>query len=119
MSSKKKKDYYKLKTRSNFSNNDYIEYESNDDRNVNLSQDKYFNKIESYSRDIIIDLQNSDTWKIQLTSAINFFSSRDAEECNASKHVVHSNSESIKFRTNLETSMRGSELNSEFIYQLK
>ena len=35
-------------------------------------------------RDIIIDLQSSDTWKIQLTIAINFISSKDTEKvCNA------------------------------------
>ena len=33
---------------------------------------------------MIIDLRNSDTWKIQLTIAINFISSKDAEAaCNA------------------------------------
>ena len=29
---------------------------------------------------MIIDLRNSDTWKIQLTIAINFISSKDAKE---------------------------------------
>ena len=29
---------------------------------------------------MIIDLRNSDTWKIQLTIAINFVSSKDAKE---------------------------------------
>ena len=44
-------------------------------------------------RDIIIDLQESDTWKIQLTIAINFISSKDAEkEC-----VMHSKSNNIEF----------------------
>ena len=38
------------------------------------------NKIKSYWRDIIIDLQSSDTWKIQLTIAINFISSKNTEE---------------------------------------
>ena len=38
------------------------------------------NKIKSYLRDIIIDLQSSDTWKIQLTIAINFISSKNTEE---------------------------------------
>ena len=33
-----------------------------------------------YLRDIIINLQKSDTWKIQLTIAINFISSKDDEE---------------------------------------
>ena len=47
---------------------------------------KYFNKIKPNLRDIIIDLQSSDTWKIQLTIAINFISSKDAEK----EYVMHS-----------------------------
>ena len=43
-------------------------------------------------KDIIIDLQNADTWKIQLTIKINFISSKNSEE-----HVMHSNSENITF----------------------
>ena len=75
-------------------------------------------------RNTIIDRQNSDTWKIQLTISINFISSKDAEE----KRLMHSNSDNIKFTSyndanevvdelieslrsryqgNLETSMRG------------
>ena len=44
-------------------------------------------------RDIIIDLQESDTWKIQLTIAINFISSKDV----AKERVMHSDSGNIKF----------------------
>ena len=44
-------------------------------------------------RNIIIDFQNSDTWEIQLKIAINFISSKDAEE----EHVMHSTSDNIKF----------------------
>ena len=76
--------------------------------------------------DIVIDRQSSDTWKIQLTMAINFMSSKDTEE----KHVMHSTSDNIKFiphddanevvnelfellcskyLDNLEISMRGSD----------
>ena len=51
------------------------------------------NKIKPYLRNIIIDLQNSDTWKIQLTIAINFISSKDAKE----EHALYSRSNSIKF----------------------
>ena len=43
-------DYYKLKRVSNFWNNNYIEYESNGDKNRNLSLDEYLTKIESYLR---------------------------------------------------------------------
>ena len=42
---------------------------------------------------MIIDLQNSDTWKIQLTIAINFISSKDGEE----ERVMHSSGGNIKF----------------------
>ena len=63
----------------NFWNNNYIEYESNGDKNRNLSLKEYFNKNEPYLRNTIIDLQNFDAWKIQLTIAINFMSSKDDE----------------------------------------
>ena len=83
-------------------------------------------KIGPYLRNIIIDLQESDTWKIQLAFAINFISSKDTEE----ECVMHSGSDDIKFmlyydvnkvvdelsdslcsryQNNLETSMEGSE----------
>ena len=41
----------------------------------------------------MIDIQNLDTWKTQLTIAINFISSKDTEE----EHVMHSVSDDIKF----------------------
>ena len=80
-------DYYKPKRVSNFWNNNYIEYESNGDKNRNLSLDEYLNKIKPYLRNIIVDLQSSDTWKIQLAIEINFISSIDARRraCNALK----------------------------------
>ena len=86
-------DYYKPKRVNNFLNNNYIEYESNGYKNRNLSLEEYLNKIEPYLRSIIIDLQNSDTWKIQLTIAINFIFSKDAEE----ERLMHSDSYNIKF----------------------
>ena len=111
---------------SNFWNNDYIEYENNGDKNWNLSLDEYLNKIKPYLKDIISDLQNSDAWKIQLTTAINFLSTKDGEE----EHVIHSSKGKIKFaphsnsnnvidevfkslrsryQENLETSIKGSD----------
>ena len=87
------KDYYKPKKVSHFWNNNYIEYESNGDKNRNLSLVEYLNKLKPYLRNIIIDFQSCDTWKIQLTNAINFISSKDVEEgC-----VIHSRSNNIKF----------------------
>ena len=75
-------------------------------------------------KDIIIDLQNSDTWKIQLTTGIKFISSKDAEEeraipsrsnnlkfksDNDSNELVYEHFESLhsRYQGNLETSMRG------------
>ena len=55
-----------------------------------LSQNKYRNKTKPYLKNIIIDLQNSDRWKIQLTIAINFISSKHAGE----ERVMHSRSNS-------------------------
>ena len=42
---------------------------------------------------IINNLQTSDTWKIQLTIAINFIFSKDSEE----ERIMHSKSNNIKF----------------------
>ena len=84
---------YKPKRVSNLWNNNYIECESNGDKNRNLSLDEYHNKIDPHLRNMIIDLQNYDTWKIQLTIAINFISSKDAEE----DRVMHSRNNNIKF----------------------
>ena len=76
-------------------------------------------------RNIIIDVQHSDTWEIQLTIAINFISSKDVEE----EHEMRSRSSNIKctfyndvnevvderfdslssrYQGNLQTPMRGS-----------
>ena len=87
-------------------------------------------KIETYHQTNILtksSLQNFDTWKIQLTIAINFISSKDAKR----ERAMHSNSGNInftpysdaidvidelfeslhsKYQANLETSMRGSEI---------
>ena len=44
-------------------------------------------------RNITIDLRSSGTWKIQLTIAINYIFSKDAEE----GRVIHSRGDNIKF----------------------
>ena len=79
------KDYHEPKRISNFWNNNYIEYRSNGDKNRNLSLDEYLHKIKPYLRNMIINLQNFDVWKIQLTIAITFISSKDAED----ERVMH------------------------------
>ena len=64
--------YYKPVRASNFWSYNYIEYESNGDRNKTLSVEEYLNKIGPYLKDIMNNLKKSDTWKIQLTIANNF-----------------------------------------------
>ena len=49
-------------------------------------------KLGPYLKDIINDLKKSDTWKIQLTIAINFISSKD----NDKERVMHSKSDNIE-----------------------
>ena len=92
----KEEDYYEPKRGNNSRNNNCIEYESEGDKNRNLSLDEYLNKNETYLRNIIINLQNSDTWKILLTTAIKFISSKDTEE----ERVMHLSSNNIKFTFN-------------------
>ena len=89
----KEKIYYEPKKVSNYLNNDCIEYERNGDKNRNLSIDEYLSKTELYLRNIIISLQNSDTWESQLTITINNISSKDSEK----DRVMHSSSDNTKF----------------------
>ena len=56
-----KGDYYKPVRVNNFCSNNYIEYESNGDRNKMLSVEQYPNKIRPYLTDIINDLKKFDT----------------------------------------------------------
>ena len=72
--------------------NDYIKYESNTDRNKNVSVKEYLNVVKLYLKDMITNLQITDTWKIQLTIAINIISSEDIDE----QCAMHSKSENIK-----------------------
>ena len=58
-----------------------------------LSLDKYLHKIKPYLRNIIINFQNFDAWKIQLTIVINFIFLKDVEE----KRIMDSNNTKIKF----------------------
>ena len=54
---------------------------------------EYFDKIKPCLINIIINLQKSDTWKIQLTTAIKCISFRDFdEEC-----VIHSKIDNIEY----------------------
>ena len=89
-------DHYKIVRVSGFWDSNYIKYENNGDKNKNLLVILYFNKLEPYLKDFINDLQKSDTWKVQLTNAINFISSKDDDE----EQVMYSKIDSIEIMTN-------------------
>ena len=84
--------YYKPIRKGNFCSNNYIEYESNGDRNKTLLVEEFLNKIRPPLKDIINNLKNSDTWKIQLTIANNFASSIDNDE----EREMHSKSDNME-----------------------
>ena len=93
---------------------------------MNLLLNESVNNIKPYQRDLTIDLQISDTQKIQLTVAIDFIFTRGSEE----EHTMHPSSDNTKLTShndvneafdelfdslcsrtkgNLQTSMRGSD----------
>ena len=76
----------------------YIEYESNGFRNKTLSIEEYLNRINSHLKDVINNLQKSDTWKFQLPIASNFIYSIDNDE----KHIMHSKSDNAEIMINDE-----------------
>ena len=82
---------------------------------VKNSLDEYLNKIKPYLRNVIIDLQNFDAWKIQLTIAITFISSKDGEE----EGVMHSSSGNIKFTPYSDANDVIDELLSHFVQDIK
>ena len=69
----KQEDYYKPVIAGHLWNNNYIKYESNGDKNKNLSIKEYLHKIKPYLKVIINNTWKSDTRKIQLTIAIILF----------------------------------------------
>ena len=99
----------------NFWNNNYIQYESNCDRNKNLSLEEYLNKIKPYLRDIIIDLQKFDTRKIQSTIATKFISLKDAEQ----ERIMHLESKNINFTSYNDTNEVVDDSMSHFLQEIK
>ena len=75
-----------------------IEYRSNSDRNRTLSVEEHLNRIRPYLKGIINNLKKYDMWKIQLTIAINFISSKD----NGENRVMHLKSNNIEIMVNDE-----------------
>ena len=83
-----------------FSSN-YIEYKSNGDKDKTLSIKDYLDEIKPYLSDTINDHKTQDKWKVHLTMAINFSSSKDSEEILHS--TIHSKSDNIEILVGNET----------------
>ena len=84
-SEKEQIDYYKAVRAGGPWSNSYIKYESYGDEGKTLQIKEYLDEIQPYLKDIINDYKKADTWKIQSTIAVNFFSSKDNDE----KCVMH------------------------------
>ena len=82
----------------NFSSN-YIQCKSNGDKDKTLSIKDCLDEIKPYLSDIINGHKTQDEWKIHLTMAINFFSSKDSEEI----RTMHSKNDNIEIFIGNET----------------
>ena len=81
--------------------NNYIEYKSKDNSKT-LSVEEYLNKISPYLKAVINNLKKLDTWEIQLTTSINFISSKDD---NDEERVKHLKSDTIEIMMNDEAAL--------------
>ena len=107
-----KKDYYKPIRIGNVFSNNYVEYESNADKDKMLLTEKYLDKMRPYLRDIINDHETQEEWKIQLKIKINFISSKDSNKT----RTMHSKSDNIEIIQGSETDEIIEEL-SESLFQ--
>ena len=142
-------DYYKPLIARDAFNSSYIQYESKGDKGKNLSIKEYLNMIKLYLSDIKNDHktcglvrchsgnkswveETSSEWKIQLTMAFNFISSKDSDETrtmhtksNNADIMMGSETDEIiedlfesflkKYQEGLEESMRGSEFDYDSV----
>ena len=95
-----REDYYKPIIVNDAFNNNYIQYESKGDKDKILTTREYLNMIRPYLVDMINDHKNQSEWKIQLTVAINFISSKpDLDET----HIMHTKSNNIEIMIGSDT----------------
>ena len=74
-------EYYDQPIRTNSAfNNNYIDYESKEDKDKILSIKEYLTIIGPFLSDIINDKKTQGEWKIQLSITINFMSFKDSDE---------------------------------------
>ena len=88
----KEEDYDKTIREGNAWNNNYIEYESNGNKNKILSIKEHHDETKPHLKDVIKNLQKSYVWKIQLTIEIISVSSKDTDE----ERIMHLKSDSIE-----------------------
>ena len=87
-----RKDYHEPIRNKNAFNKDYIEYESNGNKEKTLSIEKDLYEITLYLNKIINDLKTQGKWKTQLLTAINFLPTKD----NNDTRVMDSKSDNIE-----------------------
>ena len=109
-------DYYKPIIAKSVFDGSYIQYESKGDKGKNLSIKKYLNIIKPYLIDVVNERkthgliryhsgnkswleETSSEWKIQLTMAINFISSKDSDET----RTMHTKSNNVEIMIGSET----------------
>ena len=120
-------DYYKSIIVNTAFNNNYIQYESKGDKDKILTISEYLDVIRPYLVDMINDHKNQSEWQIQLTTAINFISSKTNSDETRIMHTKSNNIEIMigsdtdeviedlfksllqRYQENLEEKMRGSE----------
>ena len=91
-------DYYKPIIVNSAFNNNYIQYGIKGDKTLTIEE--YLSMIESYLVDMINDHKNKGEWKIQLSSEINFISSKpDSDET----RIMHTKSNNIEIMSDSDT----------------
>ena len=127
-------DYYKPVITNGAFNNNHIQYESNGDKEKNLSMKKHLILIRPYlihiindhktqekwrihSGNKVIECKTQSEWKIELTMAINFIFSKDSDET----PTMHSKSNNVEIMMGSETDEIIEELLKSFLqkYQEK
>ena len=121
-------DYYQpIKAKSAFDGS-YIQYESKGDKGKNLSIKNYLNIIKPYLIHLINEHkthgsvryhsgnklwleETSSEWKIQLTMAINFISSKDSDET----RTMHTKSNNVEIMIGSETNEIIKDLSESFL----
>ena len=103
-------DYYKIIKTNDAFNRNYIEYESSGDKDKTLTIKEYLTMIKPYLSDMINDYITQGEWKIQLTIANSFISSKDSGKT----RITRSKSVNIEIMMGSETD----EVTEEFFENL-